>query len=113
MLSSIPSKSIPDIKSDIPIDKLVHFIEYGILGFLLFNSLHSLNRLKIWQITIIVLYCGALLGALDEFYQRLTTRTSSAYDWIADVSGIITALILIISYIKVFERHKIQDRNRL
>lgn len=93
-----------------PIDKLVHFTEYGILGFLLFNSFYSLNRLKIWQIVITVIYCGSFLGALDEFYQRLTKRTSSIYDWIADVSGIVIAMIFIISYIKFFKKDKILIR---
>ncbi|MGB9595996.1 MAG: VanZ family protein [Candidatus Poribacteria bacterium] len=112
-MSSIPPKSIPDIKTEMPIDKLVHLIEYGILGFLLFNSLYNLNKLRVWQIIIIVIYCGAFLGALDEFYQRLTKRTSSIYDWIADVSGIIIALIFIVSYIKVFKKDKIQNRKQL
>lgn len=94
------------MKTELPIDKVVHFIEYGILGFLLFNSLRSFDRLRIWQIIIIVISFGAILGALDESYQRLTKRTSSIYDWFADVSGVTVSVICIVLYLnsKVFKK---------
>jgi|GEM_PF-2003581 len=94
------------MKTELPIDKAVHFIEYGILGFLLFNSLRSFDRLRIWQIIIIVISFGAILGALDESYQRLTKRTSSIYDWFADVSGVTVSVICIVLYLnsKVFKK---------
>jgi VanZ family protein len=109
-LSSIPSKSIPDIGTELPIDKVVHFIEYGIFGFLLFKSLHSLNRLKFWQIIMIVIFSGMILGALDESYQSLTSRTSSVYDWFADVTGVVICMIFIISYMKITVKEKIKEQ---
>ena len=109
-LSSIPPKSIPDVDTELPIDKVVHFIEYGIFGFLLFKTLHSLNRLRIWQIIIAVIFSGAILGALDESYQILTERTSSVYDWLADVSGVVICMIFIILHIKVTAKRKAKEQ---
>jgi len=109
-LSSIPPKSIPDIGTELPIDKVVHFIEYGIFGFLLFKSLHSLNRLRIWQITIIAIFSGIIIGALDESYQSLTKRTPSVYDWLADVIGVAVCIIFIISYMKVIAKEKTKEQ---
>jgi VanZ family protein len=107
-LSSIPPKSIPKIGTELPIDKVVHFIEYGIFGFLLFKSLHSLNRLKIWQIIMMVIFSGAIIGALDESYQSLTKRTPSVYDWLADVTGVV-CIILIIIYKRVAVKEKTKE----
>ncbi|MEK7395324.1 MAG: VanZ family protein [Candidatus Poribacteria bacterium] len=109
-LSSIPPKSIPDIGTELPIDKVVHFIEYGIFGFLLFKSLHSLNRLRIWQIIIIAIFSGIILGALDESYQSLTKRNPSIYDWLADVIGVVICMTLIILYMRVAVKEKTKEQ---
>jgi VanZ family protein len=111
-LSSIPSKAIPDLKTELPIDKVVHFMEYGIFGFLLFKSLHSLNRLRIWQIIMMVIFSGAIIGALDESYQRLTKRTPSVYDWLADTTGVSICMILIILYMKIAVKGKLSNNDR-
>jgi VanZ family protein len=99
-LSSIPPKSIPKIGTELPIDK--------VFGFLLFKSLHSLNRLKIWQIIMMVIFSGAIIGALDESYQSLTKRTPSVYDWLADVTGVV-CIILIIIYKRVAVKEKTKE----
>ena len=83
--SSIPGSSIPDVnvKSG---DKIVHFVEYGILGFLLFRAFLSGGK-KASLSAILAIICVAAVGALDESYQSTTGRNPSVYDWLADLLG--------------------------
>jgi VanZ family protein len=106
-LSSIPPSSIPDIKTQIPIDKFVHFTEYAIFSFLLFKVIHKTTKVSIWWSIIPVVICAAILGAIDESYQHLTKRTPDIHDWIADVSGAVFCMILIIA-----RHHKRKRRKR-
>tara|TARA_B100000809_G_C14740896_1_gene388553 strand:- start:105 stop:470 length:366 start_codon:yes stop_codon:yes gene_type:complete len=77
--SSIPGNSLPKLVILSP-DKLLHIVEYGILGFLTYKSFYSVS------LPIIV---GSLLFAgLDEIWQSfIPGRMSSIYDVIADIIG--------------------------
>jgi len=103
-LSSIPSGSIPSINAPSFIDKVVHFAEYGILGFLLFRAIFSFNKISAKWLAILVMFCAAALGAMDEFYQSLTGRDSSIYDWIFDCLGAAASLCCLALYAKIQER---------
>jgi len=95
--------SIPQIPTELPSftlgDKLVHSLEFGVFGWLLWRSA-SRWRLSARQITylIVILLVGAVYAASDEIHQLFVTgRDSNIYDWIADVIGL--ALGLTVSYI--------------
>ncbi|MFQ6605188.1 MAG: VanZ family protein [Fidelibacterota bacterium] len=88
-LSSIPGQSMPPL-AILTFDKGIHFIEYGILGVLVGRYLFSVKR----SILLGFIFC-AIFGAVDESWQLMIPgRFSSVYDWIADVSGSITGLII-------------------
>ncbi len=68
-------------------DKLVHFIEYGVLGMLLvrgaFLSMERRRRNFWFCILVAVLY-----GLSDEFHQSFVPyRTADWMDWVADSLG--------------------------
>ena len=105
-LSSIPPSSIPDLKTQLPFDKLVHFTEYGIFGFLLFKVIQKSSRISLGWFTIPVIISAALLGAIDESYQRLTKRTPDVHDWLADVLGAVVCITLILLFEKHHKRRK-------
>lgn len=68
-------------------DKVLHFIEYSILG----------GALRYWSGTMRPLFPlgGAGFAALDEFHQRYVPgRDASPWDWAADVAGIGIGFIL-------------------
>lgn len=92
-LSSIPGNAIPDIDSELAFDKVIHFVEYGILGFLLFRGIFSSERMSARRSFLLVILCAAAVGALDEFYQRFTGRNSDVYDWVSDSLGATTVSI--------------------
>ena len=76
------------------IDKLFHFIEFSILGFLVFGSL-SLNSKEFDQIFNLSIKIGILFSCLDEYHQSfIDGRDSSLADLIFDVFGVFFATIL-------------------
>ncbi len=93
-LSSIPSRSLPEIETKLPIDKIVHFFEYGIFGILLFRLLS--RKKSILESTIIVIFISASLGAIDESYQTFTNRSTDVKDWIVDWTGATIGVIVFI-----------------
>ena len=87
-------------------DKIVHFLVYGMLGFLLARSILQLKTMKIkkyyfiWSITITSFY-----GMTDEFHQLFTAeRVCSSGDWLADTLGSI--LFVAIYYIYNTKKYK-------
>jgi len=85
-----------DIKIDVLFfDKVIHIVEFALLGFLLsfgyFMSLKSPLMVK----AVLIICSGILLGGLDEFHQYFIPRRSvEFFDVIADAIGILTGLFL-------------------
>ncbi len=90
-LSTIPSDSIPEVEIALPIDKVVHFFEYGVLAVILFRAFIHSGFLTVGKTSILVILCIAAMGAIDESYQHFTGRSSDLYDWLADCLGGLTA----------------------
>jgi len=86
------------LKADILfLDKIVHLLEFAILGFLLsFGYIISLNsppRIKAASTFL----TGIVLGALDEFHQYFVPRRSTdILDWMADAAGVLAGLFIFI-----------------
>lgn len=80
----------------LPNDKVMHFIEFLVLGLLLgWASVRSWPRSKpIAQLSLAVAV-GMSLAALDEFQQSFVPgRMSDVNDWFADVLGITAGALL-------------------
>ena len=99
--------SIPHLTSIRPswtnFDKIAHFIEYGILGYLLTRAIgYRANRVVTKYIVILsIAICGILAG-IDELHQNyIPGRLASSSDFIADISGIVFAQV--IYYKKIFK----------
>ena len=78
-------------------DKLVHVVEYSVLGFLLARALwrHSIFLRSAWRVFLGVLLLGVLYGASDEFHQRFVpNRDSSAADLAADAAGVVLGNVI-------------------
>ena len=81
-------------------DKIIHLVEYGILGFLLFRFFSS-GRITLSLTAILAVVCVAAVGALDESYQSITGRNPSVYDWLADCLGATVSSCLMVLYTKI------------
>lgn len=78
------------------LDKAVHIIEFGILGFLIVRVFYyrahnqELKRAVLLTLGIAIFFAGG-----DEFHQiYLSVRIASFYDFFADIIGIAGSLIL-------------------
>lgn len=100
VLSSIPN--IPTLKirtphSEIRLDYLMHFSEYGFLTFISYLSLAGkqfrISYMKIFLIPIALI----LFAILDELHQKLIPgRTCSVRDALSDSAGVIIGMIFVI-----------------
>ncbi|HEX2920774.1 MAG TPA: VanZ family protein [Bacteroidales bacterium] len=96
-MSSIPG--IPTLKlhtdrSDIRLDYLIHFIEYGVLTFLAFLSFGSKDfRINARKVIVIILL-AIMFAFADEYHQRyIPGRTFNPKDLISNISGIAGATV--------------------
>lgn len=87
-LSSIPGSTIGRVGIKVP-DKLVHGVEYAILGYLAMRQQLGEASISRRRAILTALGLGIAVGALDESYQRLVPqRTPSWGDLLADTVGV-------------------------
>ncbi|MDX9702588.1 MAG: VanZ family protein [Candidatus Auribacterota bacterium] len=70
-------------------DKIVHFLEFGILGFFLYFALYASNPDSSYKLRIFIsTFFTGLYGLSDEIHQLFVpTREFSIYDLLADIAG--------------------------
>ncbi len=92
--SSVPGRSIPEVFSLTP-DKIIHCLEYAVLGFFLFRWLRfEYPAVTLFKMSSITFILGSLMGIVDENYQRLTPgRSPDFWDWVLDSIGVLLAVI--------------------
>ena len=90
-LSSLPAENLPKTWL-LNWDKLIHLIEYFILGILAMKSLKKVNLNSV----ILVIIFGILFGSIDEFLQSfISGRFSSVFDVLADAIGTAIGALLV------------------
>ena len=96
MISLIPSVSIIGEIQSFGIDKVLHLVEYFILGVLIYFFIK--NRKKLFKIVYILI---ALVPIVDEYLiQRISGRTIDVWDFIFNIIGLyLGASILFLIYI--------------
>ena len=100
--SSLKGTSIP--KSYIfTLDKLIHIVEYFILGVLLYFSIVGITKYSI----ILSLILGIFYSFIDELYQSTVfARDASGFDVIADIIGLILSVFFVKLYANSIENDK-------
>jgi len=95
-LSSLPADNLP--KSWLlNFDKLIHLIEYFILGILLMNSMKNVSTKMLFA----VIPFGIIFGIMDEYLQSfISGRFSSGWDVLADTIGVIIGSLLVLGNYK-------------
>tara|TARA_A100000164_G_scaffold44372_1_gene33688 strand:- start:128 stop:466 length:339 start_codon:yes stop_codon:yes gene_type:complete len=83
IVTLIPGKSLHNIEI-LSQDKILHFIEYSILGVLSFKAFSDLKNS-----VFLVIFFGTSFGCLNELIQILIPgRTPSLYDSLANLLGV-------------------------
>ena len=79
------------------VDKLLHLVEYGVMGFFTARAvLLTWDLPRIWGL-VLGAALAATLGALDEIHQYYVPgRHASVYDGMADLAGALLGAILFV-----------------
>lgn len=101
-VSSIPKIKPPSAIKFGLLDKMAHFFEYAVLGFLLIRAFRGhRGAAGLLSVLFTLLVCYAV-GGLDEIYQgTVPGREMSLADWAADILG---ATVGVLTYRFVFDR---------
>ena len=81
VVSSIPPSGLPEATGMIS-DKILHFGEYAVFGFLGGWAYLGAHR-RPW----VLLLFGLVFAGLDEWWQSFFGRESDFYDFLADAAG--------------------------
>jgi len=90
------------------VDKVVHFVEYGVLGFLLARLIVNVQSTFSSRFLIgLVVILATLYGISDEVHQAFVPgRNASVWDVLADgLGGLLGAFF----YIRIVRRARIED----
>ena len=80
--------------------KIAHFTEYAILGFLAARAFRTYNRWFLISAALVVVY-----ALIDEYHQSFVpSRTASIFDGLIDMSGGLTALLIVLKRSRRFSR---------
>jgi VanZ family protein len=94
-LSSIHGSSVPKLFPNV--DKLEHLLEYSLFGLLAGRAIRftlGATRRRL-AAALGTMALGAVVGALDELYQRrVPGRSSDVRDWIVDVAAVGIAVLV-------------------
>ena len=91
-ISSRPNLRPPGVDIFL-MDKMIHFMEYFILGVLLFVGIGRAIIQSKFGTFVFLFAVGSSVGALDEMFQSyIPGRNSSIYDFFADTIGVGTGL---------------------
>jgi VanZ family protein len=102
-LSAQPGIDKPDLF--IHQDKILHFVAFGLLGFLTMGTIRARGQIyRNWQVWLVVLLVG-LYGIVDEFHQYFVPgRDASIYDIAADMAGGIMGAWVMYFLVKTLSR---------
>ncbi len=77
-----------------PPDKLLHFIAYGLLGFLVAATVATTGRWSRRGIVLLAVGLAIAAGA-DEATQPLFDRAADVLDWVYDIIGLFVGLTIV------------------
>jgi VanZ family protein len=97
---SSESAPLPEVTTIVS-DKLLHFVEYGILGVLFYRAFTG-ERLNWVVAAMLSLIATSAYAASDEWHQMsVPLRIADLSDWVADTAG---AAIAIVAYTMIGRR---------
>lgn len=94
VVSSIPMTALPI--GGVPFkDKGVHFVEFGVLGFLVMRAcLMTWPRVAVLRVATFAVGTTVLWGLLDELHQAyVPNRSAEAFDLLADALGAVCGVV--------------------
>ena len=101
LLTHIPQEVMPTRLQTSGLDKLEHVMAYGLITFLfILSPRNSYSMLS----ASLLFFAVLVVGAIDELTQPFVNRIASFTDWLANVIGIVTVLLLSIVGKRQFQK---------
>jgi VanZ family protein len=101
----IPTLKIHTNRSEIRLDYLLHFCEYGLLAFIALLSFTGKEFKISWKKFILITGSLILFAVLDELHQKLIPgRTYSLRDIASNVTGILAAEVFTLIVFRMIKR---------
>jgi len=92
-IPSIPTLKIHTARTEVRLDYLIHFCEYGILAFLSFLSFASKDFKLSYKKFILITLSLILFAIMDEYHQKIIPgRSFNIMDILSNVSGIVVSV---------------------
>lgn len=87
--SSMSNIKLPDLGVQF-VDKIMHLMVFGVLGWLIARGMYKTNLTFINRhFLLFTLLIGGLFGLVDEWHQSMVPgRMADITDWLADMTGI-------------------------
>lgn len=86
-------------------DKVEHFLEYALLGFLVARAMRILSGAGAKRVIVVTTILGAAFGATDELHQFFVPgRDSSIFDLFADTLGSAAGATVWVAFAGAFRR---------
>lgn len=100
ILGSRPDLQVPALFPNV--DKVVHVLEYLVLGVLLARAIRASSRTPVpIRTASIAVGVGLCMGGADEFIQSFVPgRMSSVNDLVADAAGLLIAQVLFLLVVR-------------
>jgi len=110
-VSSIPGPTLQQVSFSVR-DGLAHFVEYAVLGFLSYRLLRA-EGYGVAAALAGAVMVGAVMGAIDENYQRLIPgRLTTWADYAADLAGSALGSAVAALYYMVTGRFRERSENQ-
>jgi VanZ family protein len=110
-LSRIPAEDVPYEELPFPhFDKLVHLIQYSVLGFLLYRSVRHDCTGHAGRAAIMTGVVGLLFGLLDELHQSTVGRSADIWDLTTDAIGLACGIVAALLARRFFREKPLHDR---
>lgn len=107
-IPSLPTAKIHTAKTDIRLDYLIHFCEYGFLSFLAFLSFAGDNFKVSLKKFILIAFILIAFAVLDEFHQKLIPgRAFNPKDIWSNITGIAAAIIFCLFVFRKIVRREV------
>lgn len=106
-IPSIPTLKIHTANSEIRLDYLIHFCEYGLLAGMAFLAFVS-TEFKMTNKRFLLITSSLILFAiLDEYHQKfIPGRAFNPKDIYSNIAGILAALVFCVIMFKLISRNK-------
>jgi VanZ family protein len=110
-IPNIPTLKIHTAKSEIRLDYLMHFCEYGVLTFIAFLSFAG-KEFKIGFRKVLIIAVSLILFAvLDELHQKLIPgRSYNIKDIMSNVTGIVVVTVLVVIVFRIIMDKTIKEK---